>query len=165
MRSLPLFRLTGKPSLALLLSIPTCVARNLVSFQHTSSAAPVNKTRPLGFFVASVQSEEYDCLFSLVSNIKFGASHLEGRSGRDDAVLLLHELLARGLDGNGKTELGGVLECMLVCARSFEISITVAYLGVVHLTSKGHADRRSDNLLEKAADLTLRVDLCAEDGS
>ena len=38
-----------------------------------------------------------------------GASRLERRSGRDDAVLLLHELLARGLDGDGKTKLGGVL--------------------------------------------------------
>jgi hypothetical protein len=82
----------------------------VVSFQHTCFAAPVNKTRPLGFFVASVQSEEYNCLFSLVSNIKFGASRLEGRSGRDDAVLLLHELLAGGFDGDGKAELGGVLK-------------------------------------------------------
>jgi hypothetical protein len=145
------------------LSIPTC--EFVVSFQHTKFSAPVNQTRPLGFFVASVQSEEYVSLFSLVSNIKFGASRLERRGGRNDAVLLLHELLAGGLDGDGKTELGGVLESMLVCARSFKISITVAYLGVVHLTSKSHADRRSDDLLEKAANLTLRVDLCAEDGS
>jgi hypothetical protein len=43
-------------------------------------------------------------------NIKFGASRLERRSGRDDAVLLLHEFLAGGFDGDGKTELGGVLE-------------------------------------------------------
>jgi len=39
----------------------------------------------------------------------FEASRLERRSGRDDAVLLLHKLLTGGLDGDGKTELGGVL--------------------------------------------------------
>ena len=39
------------------------------------------------------------------------------------------------------------------------------YLGVVHLTSKGHADGRRNYLLEKAANLAVRVDLSAEDGS
>jgi hypothetical protein len=94
-----------------------------------------------------------------------GASRLERRGGRDDAVLLLHELLAGGFDGDGKAELGGVLGCLLVYGRLLECIVTATYLGVVHLTGKGHADRRCDDLLEKAADLTLRVDLCAEDGS
>lgn len=103
-------------------------------------------------------------LFLLVSSV-VEASRLEGRGGRDDAVLLLHEVLARGLDGDGKTELGGVLEKLLVDGRAYTQIVTVAYLGVVHLTGKGHANGRSDNLLKKAADLALRVDLCAEDGS
>jgi len=42
------------------------------------------------------------------------ASRLERRSGRDNAVLLLHELLAGGFDGDGETELGGVLRYLLV---------------------------------------------------
>jgi hypothetical protein len=37
------------------------------------------------------------------------AKRLEGRSGRDDLVLLLHELLAGGLNGNCETELSRVL--------------------------------------------------------
>jgi len=93
----------------LFLSIPTC--EFVVSFQHTISA-PINTfPRPLVVFVASVQSEEFgrSLLAHLQRKIN-GASRLERRGGRDDAVLLLHELLARGLDGDGKTELGGVLK-------------------------------------------------------
>ena len=44
-------------------------------------------------------------------------------------------------------------------------TVMVAYLSVVHLTGKSHADGGCDDLLEKAADLALRIDLCAEDGS
>lgn len=44
-------------------------------------------------------------------------------------------------------------------------SVPKTYLGVVQLTSEGHADRRRNDLLEQAANLTLRVDLCAEDGA
>ena len=43
----------------------------------------------------------------------FGASCLERRGGRNNAVLLLHELLAGGFDGDGETELGGVLRCFV----------------------------------------------------
>jgi len=114
----PLFCWTPQPFPSLLLvslfarppflSIPTC--EFVVSFQHTSFSAPVNRTRPLGFFVASVQSEEFWLTSSRSSQeVIFEASHLERRSGRDDAVLLLHKLLTGGLDGDGKTELGGVL--------------------------------------------------------
>lgn len=63
------------------------------------------------------------CVFLLVYRVKsiwysllaqplvswFGASCLEGRSGRNNSVLLLHELFAGSFDGNGEAELGGVL--------------------------------------------------------
>ena len=130
------------------------------------SAPPINETRPLGFLLLVYRVKSLGCVSSSSSQKRInGASRLERRSGRDDAVLLLHELLAGSLDGDGKTELGGVLGRLSVCGQWSQCIVTAAYLGVVHLTGKGHADRRSDNLLEEAADLTLRVDLCAEDGS
>ena len=101
-----LFLLLAKPSARPFPSIPTREVCGIIPTHHFPLLSV--KHVPYGF-VASVQSEECDCLFSLVSNIKFGTSRLERRSGRDDAVLLLHELLAGSLDGDGKTELGGVL--------------------------------------------------------
>lgn len=38
-----------------------------------------------------------------------GVSCLKGRGGREDLVLLLHELLAGSLNGDGEAKLGGVL--------------------------------------------------------
>lgn len=73
---------------------------------------------------------------------------LEGgrdHGGRVSLLLLLHQVFTSQLEGDGETELGGLLS-------------------LVNLTSEGERDGHGNALLEETADLTGAVDLSAERG-
>lgn len=83
-------------------------AQNWYHPNTTTSSPPCNRSkRPLAWFL--MYRVKRKNTFTSYSLRVVEESGLKGRGGRDDLVLLLHELLTRSLDGNGETELGGVL--------------------------------------------------------
>lgn len=72
---------------------------------------------------------------------------------------LLLQLLVGSLNRDRKTDL-----CLLLCPVSMRLMIYVfrAYLEVIHLGGKGHLYWWSNTLLPQTAELSGRVDLCAE---
>lgn len=154
------FRESSRPRLLLSLHAQNWYHPNTT----TSSSPPCSRSkRPLAWFL--MYRVKRKNTFTSYSLRIVEASGLKGRGGRDDLVLLLHELLAGSLDGDGETELGGVLGASVSKRFHERMMFVQTYLGVVQLTSEGHADRRRNDLLEQAANLTLRVDLRAEDGA
>ena len=75
--------------------------------------------------------------------------------------MLGHDLFLGSLDGDGETDLGGVL-VEKVSDLGVECVVECAYLDVVELTSKGDLDHGDNSLLKQNTKLTSGVDLGSE---